>query len=478
MKDGSLMTQLTDLEAHEQAELVRSGEVSALELVNATIDVIEERNGEINAVVYKRYEQAREEARSVDLSRPFAGVPTLLKASDPIAGAPNNMGCEYIAKSGRTSTSDGPMMRRFQEGGFIVLGHSSAPEFNVVSTTETKVYGITRNPWDLEHTSGGSSGGASAAVAAGMVAVAQGGDGGGSIRMPGAFCQGLALKPSVGRVPAGPSTMGTGDKWSHAVRAVVSRTVRDTAEVIDFLEDRENRNTRLPHFSRDLISALDADVPPLRIGVVATAPDHAPQVDAEISEAVWATARLMESLGHHVEESHPAAMFDPEFLKIFFDTLAVPVSVDLDLLEQEIGPANREDIDIITHLWADRGRELSGVDLTRGFAWQENFRARMEEWWTSFDILLSPVHATAAPRLGWPWSEPNGVQKSVDVLTFTAPFNTSGQPAVSVPVGTTKGGLPIGVQFAAAHSRDDLLIGLARQIEEAQPWNTIAPRYR
>lgn len=471
------MSEFASWDATDQAELVRSGQVAAVELVEAAIKTIEDRDGEVNAVVYKRYDLALEEAKSGRIDGPFSGVPTLTKSLSELAGAPVDLASQYLAKHGVTAKADSRIVSQLQRAGFIVLGQTASPEFGLVSTTESAVYGVTRNPWNLDHTSGGSSGGASAAVSAGMVAVAHGGDGGGSVRMPAAFCQLVGLKPSLGLVP---EVTGVGDRWGHSVGSLVSRTVRDTAAVIEMLADRSNRSLRLPVFDHgDLRDAPNADVGSLRIGVVATAPDHAPPVDGTIQSAVWSIASLMESIGHRVEEAHPEAMFDPLMMPMFFDSLSVTVSRGIDALIEQTGAVPEPDgLDPITRHWEARGRSMTAIDLVNALAWQEDFRVRMATWWDEYDLLLSPVFGTPAPEVSWPWTEDGGIQKSVDVLTFTAPFNTSGQPAISVPAGLSEAGLPIGVQFAAAYGREDLLLAAARQVEVARPWESIAPRYR
>ncbi|QOC93413.1 amidase [Micromonospora craniellae] len=471
------MTELMDLDALAQAQLVKRGEVSAEELVRAAIGTIEARDGAVNAVVHQRFEQAIDEARQ-PRSGPFAGVPTLAKATDGLAGAPAYLGSRYLQKLGRVSVEDSAVVGRLRQAGFIVLGQSAAPEFGLVSVSETAIHGITRNPWDLTRTSGGSSGGASAAVSAGMVAVGPGGDGGGSIRMPAAFCHLVGLKPSHGLVPG---RITKGDRWGHSVPAAVTRSVRDTAALIEFLADRPHRSPRLPAFAHgDLNEAVaDIDSQPLRIGFVQSAPAHCAQVDPEVRGAVESMAVLLESMGHRVEEAHPAGLFDPYVLEAFFDTLSVTVAQSVEELAAEVGaPPGLNELDPITRYWEERGRQLSGLELADELSWQQGYRAQMGHWWTDFDLLLCPVFATPAPKVSWPWTEPDGIKKSVDVLTFTAPFNTTGQPAISVPTALTENGLPLGVQFVAQFGREDVLLRVARQVEVARPWNSIAPRFR
>lgn len=475
------MNRLTDLDGLEQARLVREGEVSAEELVRAAIGVIEERDGEVNAVVHERYDQALAEASRPLGDGPFAGVPTLTKSMDALAGAPAHLGSRYLASTGRTGAEDSPNVARLREAGFIILGQTAAPEFGLVSVTETALHGVTRNPWSLDRTPGGSSGGASAAVSAGMIAVGPGGDGGGSIRMPAAFCNLVGLKPSHGLLPG---RVESGDRWGHSVPAFVTRSVRDTAAVVEFMADRSRRSPRLPAFAHgNLNDAVTVDpfeaFEPLRIGLVATAPASAPPVAAPVQAAVSATAELLQSMGHKVEEGHPGDLFDPHVLEAFFDSLSVTVAQTVDDLVAETGRApGPDDLDPVTRYWEARGRELSALQLAEALTWQQGYRARMGRWWNDFDLLLCPVFGTPAPPVSWPWTESGGIERSVEVLTFTAPFNTTGQPAAAVPAEITAEGLPVGVQLVADFGREDLLLRVARQLEVARPWSSIAPRYR
>ncbi|WP_072803177.1 amidase [Rhodococcoides yunnanense] len=458
------------LDATAQADLVRTGERSSRELVEDAIERIERLNPTLGAVNNPRYEAALEEADGVDPSAPFAGVPTLLKGLTAMAGEPNDRGNVVLKALGTTATSDAVITTRLKRAGFVILGRSAAPELGVLSTTESAAYGVTRNPWRLDLTSGGSSGGASSAVASGMVPVAHGGDGGGSIRMPAAFCHLVGLKPSRGLISSGPATA---DRWGHSVPAVLTRTVRDTAGIIDALAGGEPGDQGRPApIEGGLLGALSREPTRLRIGYVTTPEGSAEPIQQQVADAVSDAARLLEHLGHDVEESYPATMFDPRNLEAFFDSLSVTVVQAVDAIEREVGRTlEYDELDVVTRLWDTRGRQMSGVDLADSLGWLGGLRSRMGQWWASgFDLLLSPVFATTAPTLGWPWAEPGGIEKTVDVLTYTAPINSTGQPAISIPFGFTPAGEPLAVQLVAAFGRDDLLITTAAQIEAARPW--------
>lgn len=475
------MSSLADVDAISQAELVRTGELTAVELVEAAIERIEAVDPKINSVVHRRYERAIDEARAIDEgpvvegARPFAGVPTLSKALNESAGDPVTFGSPWVARSGRVGTRDAVIIHRLREAGFIVLGQTSTPEFGVLSVSESGVHGVTRNPWRGELTPGGSSGGASAATAAGLVPVAQGGDGGGSIRMPAAFCHLVGLKPTNGRISAGP---GSPNRWGHSVPAVVTRTVRDTAAVLDAVSGPSVGDATTPRSlpAGGLVGVSQESTPTLRIGVLDHAPGYAPQVTEEVAAAVSSVADLLAGQGHEVERAHPDAMMDPRVMPAFFDALSVTVVQSVDGLAREIGAPAPGELDAVTEHWLRRGRAITGVELADAFAWQAGFRARMAEWWNGgFDLLMSPVFASRPKPVGWPWQEEDGIQRSVDVLSFTAPFNTTGQPAISVPATLTDDGVPIGVQFAAGQGREDQLIAVAAELERLHPWHDLRP---
>jgi amidase len=197
---------------------------------------------------------------------------------------------------------------------------------------------------------------------------------------------------------------------------------------------------------------------------------------ASVREAVLATARVLEALGHKVEDAYPEVMLEPRVLSAFFDALSVTAVQAVDAMSRELGEQpGPDDLDPVTWFWLRRGREINGLELADALAWQNRFRADMAQWWEEFDLLLSPVFASPPKPVGWPWREEDGIRKSVDVLTFTAPFNTTGQPAIAVPATVTEAGEPIGIQLVAAYGREDQLVAVAAQLETARPWARLRP---
>jgi amidase len=290
--------------------------------------------------------------------------------------------------------------------------------------------------------------------------------------MPAAFCHAVGLKVTTGRISGGPAAA---DQFGHGVPGFVTRTVRDAAALVDAVAGPHPADLRRPAPlpPAGLLAALDADPGALRIGVLDHDPTGQFAVDEEVAEAVRGTGRLLDSLGHHLEEAHPAGLADERCLEMFHDALSVGVSQSIDALTREVGaPPGEDELDPITRYWERRGRQLSGQELAEALSWQGQFRSTMARWWydDGFDLLLLPVFPSAPKPHGWPWAERDGLRRSVDVLKFTAPFNTTGQPAVAVPHSLNRDGLPIGIQLVAAAGREDQLVQVAAQIERHHPW--------
>ena len=469
------MSDDTWLDATAQAELVRTGQVSPKELVEAAIERIDRINPQLDAVIRTRYDAARTEAGEPG-SGPFAGVPILLK----------DLGCTIAGE--QTAFGIGPMeevrwpvtsylAEQFRAAGFIALGRTNVPEFGTTVTTEPKSFPPARNPWNPEHSTGGSSGGSAAAVASGMVAVAHANDGGGSIRIPASECGLVGLKPTRGRVSQGPLV---GEGWAGGtIDGTVARSVRDAAGILDVISaSKPGEPYYAPPLPGPLAQAVGADPGRLRVGFL----DHAPEdylQSTECRDAVQTTAKVLESLGHAVEDSHPAAMFEEAFGHHFGTIIAADTEQSFRAFEMLLGrPIADDDIEPRNAFYRQLGRNMPAVDYLDARSWISMWSRRMAEWWTSYDVLVTPTLAAAPPRLGWftqegPLQEGKRIQS---YIPFTAQFNMTGQPAVSLPLHWSADGLPVGVQLVAAYGREDVLVRLAAQLEKAAPWADKRPR--
>ena len=472
-----------DYVAHDAvglAALVRAGKVSPRELVEAAIRRIEARNGVLNAVIHPLYEKALAAADSPDLpDGPFRGVPMLLKDLWPAsAGDPVHLGMAALRDAGYTHPTDGNQVVRLRQAGFTFVGRTNTPELGLVATTEPLAYGPTRNPWNTEHGSGGSSGGSAAAVASGMVPVAGGGDGGGSIRIPSALCGLVGLKPSRGRISNGPRE----DESGLSVVHVLARTVRDTAALLDVEAVPFPGDTVVaPRPERPFAEAASQDPGRLRIGLRLGSPgDGRVEVDPECAAAAERAAVLLEDLGHTVEPTGPPALSDERLLANFAKTWGVSTAFALDQVGEILGrPVTGDDVEPATWFSAERGRQTPGTDLLKTQNAQQLFGRAMASWWADgWDLLLTPTTARPAPRIGELVSTPDNVLasfiNSMPFGTFTLPFNLTGQPAISIPMGQTATGLPLGVQLIAAYAREDLLLQVAAQLEATNPWPPLA----
>jgi amidase len=474
---------LARLDATAQAQLVRDRQASALELVDAAIERIEALNGELNAVIHPLFEKARETASGELPDGPFAGVPFLLKdLGAAFAGEPLHMGMRILKEVGFRAPVDTYLAVRFRDAGFINVGKTNTPELGILPTTEPDAYGATLNPWDRSRSPGGSSGGAACAVASGMVPVAHANDGGGSIRIPASACGLVGLKPTRQRTSAGPLA---GDHMSGlAEELVVSKSVRDTATVLDAVHGPAPGD---PYVAsppgRPYLNEVGADPGGLRIGL-ATEPPVDVTPDAEVVEAAHDAGRLLESLGHSVEEGGPGGIEGMDIIDSFLTRWMAGQAATLDQLAAVVGrPLRHEDVEPLTWALAEEGRRRSAAQYLGAVA-QHQVMARLIAGWfeSGFDLLLTPTMGEPPTQLGsFDDSGPEPLEtihRGVRTAAFTAALNATGQPAISLPLHWSDGGLPIGVQLVAPCGREDVLIRVGAQLEEARPWATRpAPTY-
>ncbi len=467
----------TWLDATAQADLVRRGEVSPAELVAAAIARIEAVNPQLDAVIRTRFDQARRGAAGGPPEGPFHGVPILFKdLGCTVAGEPTAFGLGPLRDLAWPVTSY--LAEQFLAAGFVPLGRTNVPEFGTTVTTEPRSFPAARNPWHPGHSTGGSSGGSAAAVASGMVPVAHGNDGGGSIRIPASECGLVGLKPTRGRVSQGPLI---GEAWAGGtIDGAVTRTVRDAAGVLDVISARMPGEPYYPPpLPRPLAQEVGADPGRLRIGVLDRPGGEQFLDDPQCRAAVAAAARLLEALGHHVEESAPAAMFEPEFIGHFTAIIAADVEATFQAFEGLLGrPVGEDEIEPRNAAYRQAGRALGAVAYLQSRAWLGMWARRMADWWSGHDLLVTPTLGAPPPELGWFTADGPQAEgpRIVSFIPYTAQFNMTGQPAVSLPLHAAPGGLPVGVQLVAGYGREDLLVRVASQLEQAAPWAGRRPR--
>ena len=471
------MTETTWLDATAQAELVRRGDASATELVEAAIGRIEAVNPRLDAVIRTRFDQARAEAAGDLPDGPFRGVPILFK----------DLGCTVEGEV--TAFGVGPMRdlawpatsylaEAFRAAGFVPLGRTNVPEMGTTVTTEARSLPAARNPWDPGRSAGGSSGGSAAAVASGMVAVAHGNDGGGSIRIPSSECGLFGLKPTRARVSQGPLV---GEAWGGGtIDGGLTRTVRDAAGIMDLISTHEPGEPYYPPpLPRPLRDEVGADPGRLRVGVLDRPGAEGYLDDPQCRAAVAGAARLLEKLGHHLEESAPAAMFDELFSRHFVTIIASDTEATFRAFEGLLGrPITEDEIEPRNAAYRRAGAALDAVTYLQSRAWIGIWARRMAHWWASHDLLLTPTLGAPPPELGWFTAEgpEREGRRIASFIPYTAQFNMTGQPAVSLPMHWTPEGLPVGVQLVAAYGREDLLVRVASQLEEAAPWHDRRPQ--
>lgn len=451
------MTEPLDLDAVGQAELVASGQVTPQELVAAAVARVEARDTRLGAVIHRFDDRAVDQAsRVVPGTAPFAGVPFLVKdAVCHTAGDPYHLGMRFLKALDWHEPHDTWLAGRFRRAGFVFVGKTNTPELASSATTEPLAYGPTRNPWDTTRSTGGSSGGAAAAVAAGMVAVAHGNDMGGSIRNPASQCGLVGLKPTRGLVSFGPEL--DDPYYGTSVDGVLTRSVRDAAALLDVFVGRSVVSTSVP----------DGDLDDVRVALTTTAPFGT--VDAECADAAREAARLLEAAGCPVEERTPA--WDV-ILAAATGPMSVPGAAGLVRPEQVhlVEPRNRPLVE-----------RLAALTVVEHAQWVEQCRAVSGEFlrfWDDVDVLVSPTSGIVAPSVDWaPWDQSPAEHMATfaSFPNFAQPFNLSGQPALSVPTGWSRDGLPIGVHLAARRGDEATLFRVARVLELAAPWSERRP---
>jgi amidase len=364
----------------------------------------------------------------------------------------------------------------------VTAGRTNSPEFGSLPTTEPTAWGPTRNPWNTDHSTGGSSGGSAAAVAAGIVPVAHANDGGGSIRIPASECGLVGLKPTRARVSLGPDA---GEGWmGSTIDGSVTRTVRDTAAVLDAISGPMPGDPySAPTPTRAFLDEVGVEPGKLRIGVYtgALTPGVSPHPD--VVAAVEHAAALLASLGHYVEHDAPAALGEPEFQQKFLTVISAATAADIDFFERVTGRTRGPDeVEGDNLFFAEMGKTVSAVDYIDTVQWMHGYDRRVAQWWTSihdggsgFDLLLTPTIAQPPPPIGYLSDPVKGGERVIELLQYTAQFNVTGQPGISLQLFWNEAGLPIGVQLVAAYGREDILIRVASQLEVAQPWSGRRP---
>ena len=454
------------LDAMAQAAMVREKQVTARELVDAAIGRIERLNPHINAVVTTCFERAREQAARPRADGPFAGVPILVKDLTAFEGTRLTFGSACFRDYVAPYTHE--VVRRLEQAGFIVLGKTNTPEFGILPTTEPRLHGPTRNPWHLAHSAGGSSGGAAAAVAAGMVPVAHASDGGGSIRIPASACGLFGMKISRGRNPELPEPTWHGFGVHHCV----SRSVRDSAAVLDATQGpAPGDRWWAPPPSRPYLQEVGA--PPGRLRVAFTTTDSlGRRAHADCVAAVESTARLCESLGHHVEEAAP--QIDGNSLTDAFLFLwGVGVAASIKEATRLMAQTGADAFEPITRGFAGLSANREPADV--GLAWRPLLQIGyvIARFLQTYDVLLTPVLARPPVPIGTISQEmpfDTLLALLIEYVAYTPTANVTGQPAMSVPLSWTSDGLPVGSHFTGRFGDEATLFRLAAQLEHAQPW--------
>jgi amidase len=469
------MDALAFLPATEVAARIRSGAISAREAMEATVRRIEALDSELNAFVEVDGERALEDAGQIapDDARPFAGVPIAVKANRPVAGLCMNFASRFL--SGHRPTHSAYLVRRLRAAGFVVVGTTNMSEFGILPTTEPRHTGPTLNPWDTSRTPGGSSGGAAAAVAAGLVPVAHGNDGGGSLRIPAACCGLVGLKPSRGRISQGPDL---GDSLLTA-DGVLTRTVADTALLLDVLAGYEAGDANwAPRPVERYTASMRRNPGRLRIAMtLANALDV--DADPEVVRGLHDAAETLRELGHEIVDASPS-LPAPAALDIFLHVFGPAVALGVAFGELLAGrPPEEDEIEPLSRAVMNLSAELSATGYLAAVAQLQVLARGTVAFFADYDLLLTPVLAArplAIGELHGCGEDPTAdLRRSATFAPYTSLFNVTGQPAISLPVGFGEDGLPTAVQLVGHPLGEETLLQVAAQLELARPWAARRP---
>ncbi|MHA7582569.1 amidase [Paenibacillus vandeheii] len=481
----------TSYDAIGLAELVRAREISPVELLEAAYARLEEVNPQLNAVIRTYETRARQEAGMVRPGeQPFAGVPLLLKdISQSMEGEILTSGSRLLREHRAQRNSN--FVSRLRDAGFIIIGHTNTPEFGLKNITEPRLHGPSRNPWNTNHSPGGSSGGAAAAVASGIVPLAGASDGGGSIRIPASFSGLFGLKPTRGRTPVGP---GVGRQWQGAsIDFALSRSVRDSAALLDTLQVIQPEAAfHAPLFPGSYLA--DMNYPhqrKLKVAYTTASPVGTPVSD-EAKEAVYKTVRWLEEQGHEVEEKL-SPVNGVKLMENYYMMNSGEMAAMISSMERSMGRVlTSDDMEIESWVLAEAGKKVSAAEFVHSLAEWDVAAAQMSTLFERYDFYVTPVNAFPAPKIGELTPHNEQIQylmrisdldksqqqqliyemfePSLTYTPFTQLANLTGQPAMSVPVHLTPEGLPMGVQIMATKGREDWLLHLAGQLESSELW--------
>ncbi len=451
------------------AELVRTKQISSAELLEVAISLTEKLDPKLNAIPIKHYDFARENLINQKSSGIFNGVPFLLKdLNNYLKGTVTSGGSRVLENIIADHSSE--LVNRTSNSGLNIFGKTNSPELGLTVTTEPVLYGPTRNPWDLERSSGGSSGGASSAVAAGIIPMAQASDGGGSIRIPASCCGLFGLKPTRARTPLGPASL---EGWGgQSIFHCVSVSVRDSAALLDVTSGPENGAPyRSAYQEKSFLEQINIEPGKLKIGYL---DDSSISVDEEIKKVMNSTIDLCQKLGHSVESTKinfSSEEISLAIVTIISSNVAYAVKSQANQTGREV---SNEFFENVTLQMAENGNNFSASDYINAIKINHRLGQELEKMFDQYDVLLSPVLASPPIKIGTIDMNTNDMKTYVERLTkyspFTGIFNQSGQPSMSVPLFRTKDNLPVGSMFSAAFGNENLLFSLAGQLEQAQPW--------